>query len=506
MRRAGLVSPAAIATLAGDLGDMTMRVFAAGLCLLFASAASAQQQQPAQQPQTGVQAAVNPQAPPPVAPLTTEQRRTLERLRAAALESDLAWEIVEDLVTEVGPRLAGSEAEARARTWAVAMLREQRFSNVRVEDFTIPYWDAVREEATIVSPSRQPMVVAALGGSPSTPAGGLEAQVVRFTDMASFEAAPAAAVQGRIVFIDERMARTQDGSGYGAAVVKRGRCAPVAQARGAVACLIRSVGTDPHRFAHQGGSSRQANGASLPAAAISPADADVLARLVLSGRPVRVNLLIEADIREAAPSGNVIAEIRGRQAPDEIVLIAAHLDSWDSGQGAVDDGAGVAIITAAARLIRDLPQRPRRTIRILLAGAEENGVHGGTDYARRHANERHIVAAESDFGAGPVWRFRTRFADQALSYARAIQRELAPLGVILGDNAASGGADVSDLRTAGVPVVDLSQNGLDYFDYHHTPDDTLDKIDPEALRQNVAAWVVFLYLAAYTDWDFRAPQ
>ena len=357
-----------------------------------------------------------------------------------------------------------------------------------------------------MSPSQQPMVIAALGGSPSTLQGGLEAQVIRFANLAELEAATPAQVRGRIVFIDERMQRMQDGSGYGAAVVKRSRCAPLAQERGAVACLIRSVGTDPHRFAHQGGSSRQAAGVSLPAAALSPADADLLARSIARGA-TRVRLNIEVDMRENAESGNVIAEIRGREQPEEIVLIAAHLDSWDSGQGAIDDGAGVAIITAAARLIRELPRRPRRTIRILLAGAEENGVHGGAAYAREHANDVHIIAAESDFGAGRVYRLRSRFGVGALPYARAMQRALSPLGVLAGDNLAGGGADIGAIRqAAGVPVVDLSQDGTDYFDYHHTPDDTLDKIDPEALRQNVAAWVTFLYLAADTDWDFRTAE
>lgn len=477
-----------------------MRNCALGLAALaFASAASAQT------PPPGHVVAVNPPPSPEVAPISAEQQRNVDRLRERALQSDLAWDIVEDLVTEVGPRLAGSPEEARARTWAEAMLRENRFANVRTDDFTIPYWHARRQEASIVSPSRQSMVTAALGGSPSTPAGGLEAEVVRFADMAALEAAPNSAVAGRIVFVDERMTRTQDGSGYGAAVAKRGRCAPVAQAKGALACLIRSVGTDPHRFAHQGGSSRQAEGASLPAAAISPADADQLARLVARG-PTRVNLNIEAELRDDAPSGNVIAEVRGRERPNEIVMITAHLDSWDLGQGAIDDGAGVAIITAAARLIQDLPRRPRRTIRIVFAGAEENGVHGGAAYGRMHGNENHIVAAESDFGAGRVYRFRTRFADAALPYGRAIQRQLAPLGINPGDNAANGGADTGALRAAGVPVVDLSQDGLDYFDYHHTADDTLDKIDPAALRQNVAAWAIFVYLAADTDWVFRAPE
>jgi carboxypeptidase Q len=219
---------------------------------------------------------------------------------------------------------------------------------------------------------------------------------------------------------------------------------------------------------------------------------------------VRVRLDIQADIRENAPSGNVIAEIRGRERPDEIVLIAAHLDSWDLGQGAVDDGAGVAIITAAARLIRDLPRRPRRTIRILLAGAEENGLHGGAAYGRAHAGDNHIVALESDFGAGRVWRFDTRFAEPALPYARAFERALAPLGVLPGNNEAGGGADIDAIRQAGAPVVDLAQDGTDYFDIHHTANDTLYAIDPAALRQNVAAWATFVYLAADSDWVFRA--
>lgn len=467
--------------------------------LAFASAANAQQTAPG-----FVQATRPPTVQADAAPISAEQQRVIDRLQAAALESDLAYQLVESLVTEVGPRLAGSEAEARARDWAAAMLRAQGFANVRIEPFTMPYWDAVREEAHIVSsPGAQPMVAAALGGSPSTPPGGLEAEIVRFADMAALEAATDSVVAGRIVFIDEPMVAMQDGSGYGVAVRKRGRCAPVAQAKGAAGCIIRSVGTDPHRFAHQGGSSRQSDGASLPAMAVSPADADVLARLLERG-PVRVRMEIEADIRDDAPSGNVIAEVRGRERPDEIVLLAAHLDSWDSGQGALDDGAGVAIISAAARLIDQLPRNPRRTIRILLAGSEENGIHGGAAYAAAHGSENHIVALESDFGAGRIYALRTRFAEPAAPYVRAFQRALAPLGVLPSSAPAFGGADISALQQAGTPVADLAQDGLDYFDYHHTPNDTLDKIDPQALAQNVAAWATFVYLAAESDWVFSA--
>ncbi len=474
------------------------KLFVGALALAAASTAQAQHAP------GFVQASNPPAQQAEAAPITPAQQRAVERLQAAALASDHAYGIVESLVTEIGPRLAASEAEARAREWAVNMLRANNFANVHIEPFTIPYWDATREEAHIEAPGvARRMVAVALGGSPSTPAGGLEAEIVRFPDLAALEAAPNAAVAGRIVFIDEHMVAMQDGAGYGVAVRKRGRCAPIAQAKGAAGCLIRSVGTDTHRFAHQGGSSRQQDGASLPAMSVSPADADVLARLAARG-PVRVRMLIEADIRENAPSGNVIAEIRGRERPDEIVLLAAHLDSWDSGQGAIDDGAGVAIISAAARLIRQLPQRPRRTIRILLAGSEENGVHGGAAYAAAHASDNHIVALESDFGAGRVYSLSTHFGEQAMPYARAFQRALAPLGVLPGNNEAEGGADVGALRRAGTPVVDLNQDGLAYFNHHHTPDDTLYAIDPAALRQNVAAWATFVFLAADSDWTFRA--
>ncbi|MEQ1488940.1 MAG: M20/M25/M40 family metallo-hydrolase [Terricaulis sp.] len=433
-------------------------------------------------------------------------QRSIDRLRERAFESDLAYEIVEGLTAEVGPRLAGSEAEARARAWAVAMLRTQRFQNVRVEPFTIPYWARTYDSAVIISPAPQPLVIAALGGSAPTPPGGLEGDVVRFTSMAELAAADPDRVRGRIAFIDEGFTRTQDGLGYSMAVRRRG-CAPVAQAKGAIACVIRSVGTHSHRFPHQGGSARQPEGVSLPAAALSPPDADQLTRLLQRG-PVRLRLDIDVEVADDAPSGNVIAEIVGRERPNEIVLIGAHLDSWDQGTGALDDGAGVAIVVAAARLIRDLPRRPRRTIRVVLYGAEETGLHGAAAYARQHADElaRHVAAGESDFGADRIYRLRTRFGDGALPYVTALQQALAPLGIAPGDNLANGGPDMGPLRQVGVPILELGQNGWDYFNFHHTPDDTLDKIDPAALRQNVAAYAIAAYLIADMDWDVRATS
>jgi hypothetical protein len=444
------------------------------------------------------------QAPPP-APIPHEIRRSAQQLANSALKSDLAYEIVEGLTTEAPQRLSGSPGEAHARAWAEKMLRAQKFDAVRIESFAVPYWARSFDRASVVGPAAQPLTVVALGGSISTPPGGIEAELVAIPSIAALREAKKADIAGKIVFIDEPTIRTQDGSGYGFGVIKRGQCMPLAQALGAAACMVRAAGTHMHRFANQGGPARAPNGAQLPAVAVSPPDAEQLTRLLARG-PVRVKLEVGVEVKDDAPSGNVIAEVRGREKPDEIVLIGAHLDSWDQGTGALDDGAGVAIVTAAAKLIQDLKRKPRRTIRVVLFGAEETGIHGAIAYARRHKDDlgKHIVGAESDFGARKVFRFQTRFGEGALGYANAISQQLRPLGIGPHDNRALGGPDMTPLRTAGVPIAELEQNGWDYFDYHHTPDDTLDKIDPAELRQNVAAYAVFAYLAAEMDWDLRA--
>ncbi|NWG54182.1 MAG: M28 family peptidase [Hydrogenophilaceae bacterium] len=448
------------------------------------------------------------QTTPAPSPIPAEVQRTLETLRARAMASDDAYALTESLTTEVGPRLAGSAAEARARDWAVAQLRARRFENIRIEPFAIPYWRATRQEAAVVAPSQQPLRIVALGGSAATPEGGLEAEVARFASLAALRDAAPSSVAGRIVFVDEGMTATMDGSGYGAAVPRRSACPRLAREKGAAACVIRSVGTDGHRFPHQGTTADFAAGTRVPAAALSNPDADQLARLIARG-PVRMRLDIAIEREAAAQSGNVIAEIRGRSAPEEIVLLAAHLDSWEEGTGAIDDAAGVGVIIATADLIRQLPRRPRRTIRLLIAGAEETGVFGGAEYARAHAEELpwHVLALESDFGAGRIWRFRSRFGAGAGGHHAAMAQALNAAEVMVSDTQpAFGGADIAAARAAGVPVIDLGQDGLDYFDYHHTADDTLDKVDPANLRQNVAAWAIAVYLAAEMDWDFRAAE
>lgn len=428
-----------------------------------------------------------------------------ETLMEQGLKDNVGLQFVEDLTTEIGPRLAGSEAEARARDWAVKELKELGFANVAVEDFKIPYWSRVREQASVVSPAPQNLEITMLGGSRPTPEGGITAAIVRFGSMAELEAAPDTSVTGKIVFVDELMTRTQDGSGYGPAVGKRRNCTAVSVAKGAAACLIRSVGTDDHRFPHTGMMARgEAIGAG-PGAALSAPDADQLTRLLKRG-PVTVKLDLEVETRASSPSGNVIAEVAGRGAlRDEIILLGCHLDSWDLGTGAIDDGAGCGIVVGAAKLIADMPGQPKRTIRVVLYGSEEVGLLGGTAYAEAHKDEvdKHVLASESDFGAGRIWRFQTKFGEGALPYAGALQASLAPLGIGPHDNNARGGPDIGVLGRAGVPVVTPQQNGLDYFDLHHTPDDTFDKIVPDDFRQNVATYAKFVWIASETGWDFR---
>ena len=440
--------------------------------------------------------------------ITPAMVTTANQLMDSAQHTNKAYAIVDSLTTEVGPRLAGTEAEARARQWAVGKMTSLGLKNIRVETFEVPLWLRGEESAKIVSPFPQPLTITALGGSASTGPQGVEAEVAVFESLAALEQSSKGAVQGKIVFIDEVMVRSRDGSGYGAAVLKRRQTAYTAQRLGAVAALIRSVGTSSHRFAHAGQMQRVGSAveAGVPAAALTAADADQLVRSLAYAKPVVVKLVITPRLLPPAVSGNVVGEIVGREKPQEIVLVGAHLDSWDLGTGAVDDGAGVGIVLGAAKVLIDtLPQSPRRTVRVVLFGSEEVGVVGARAYAQQHEATlaNHVLAAESDFGSGDIWRFDSRVVEEKLPLMAAIAAVLEPLDIAPGNNTARGGPDLRFLREAGVPIASLLQDGQDYFDFHHTADDTLDKITPSALNQNVAAYAALIYLAAETTADFR---
>jgi hypothetical protein len=427
-------------------------------------------------------------AAPALAQPTPQQ---VASLRDAALGDDHAWDIVEGLTTEVGPRLAGTEAEARARDWSVAKLKALGFANVRVETFDMPVWVRGEEKAWITAPFPQPLVVTALGHSPATPPQGVEAELVGFSSIQELEAAPDAAVRGKIVFVSHAMPRTQDGSGYGAFIGPRSKGPSVASRKGAAGIVIRSIGTDHHRNPHTGVMSFEKGVAPIPAGALSIPDAEQVQRILKRGRPVRMRLLLTPRNIGTRQSGNVIAEVPGRDPGAPMLLVGGHLDSWDLGTGAVDDGAGVAVTAAAAKRIMDAG-RPLRTIRIVWFGAEEVGLFGGEDYRARHGKEAYHAIAESDFGAGRVWKVDSKLGKPREAEAKALQLALAPLGVVPGSIEKADGSDIGPMLEDGVPGVTLAQDGTYYFDLHHTPDDTLDKVDPEDLRQNVAAWTAML--------------
>ena len=430
-------------------------------------------------------------APPAPASVDT----AVAKLRDAALKDDLAYDIVEALTTEVGQRLAATEAEARARSWAVARLKALGFRNVRVETFAMPVWLRGVETAEVVSPFPQKLTLTALGNSGATPPAGLTAPVTVFRTYGELAAAPAGSLRGRIAYVGNAMMPTQDGSSYGAAGPARFVGPALAASKGAAAIVIRSIGTDARRNPHTGSTNWPAGTAPIPAAALSVSDAQLLERMAARGKPITLHLTLTPRFAGQGQSGNVIAEVPGSDPKAGIVLIGGHLDSWDLGTGAIDDASGVAITTAAAKRLLDGP-RPRRTIRVVWFGAEEVGGYGGREYARAHGGERHATAQESDFGADRVWRFEVNLPDSAKAVTDRLQSALAPLGISRGVGVGGDGTDVGPTIALGVGSVDLNQSGVRYFDTHHTPDDTLERIDPEQLRQNVAAWTTMLAIVA----------
>ena len=428
-------------------------------------------------------------------------------LRQAALADDTGWKVVESLTTEVGPRMGGSEADARAVEWAKAKFKALGYDKVWTEPVTFPKWVRRGESAAVVGAHSQPLHVTALGGSP---AGIVEAEVVRFASVDDLLKAAPGSLASKLAFVDYGMERARDGSGYGPGGRVRSTGPSAAIRAGAVGFLMRSAGTDSHRNPHTGQTRFEEGLTPIPSAALSLPDADQLARLVALG-PVKVKLALDCGWDGEYTSQNVIGEITGRSTPDEVVAIGAHLDSWDLGTGAIDDGAGIGITMAAGRLIGQLPkaQRPVRTIRVIAFANEEQGLHGGFAYAKKHLADirKHQLAAESDFGAGRIYAFVAQTPDYAKDAVARIAQALAPLGIEHQAEGEGCGPDFSPFHALGLACAALAQDGTDYFDLHHTPDDTLDKIDPQALAQNVAAYTVFAYLAADAEGDFgSAPK
>ncbi|MEG3757619.1 M20/M25/M40 family metallo-hydrolase [Pseudoalteromonas carrageenovora] len=430
---------------------------------------------------------------------STEQLKQVTQVRTAALNSSLSYELLESLTTEVGPRLPGTDNDKKAVAWAKAKFNQLGFDKVWLEEATFPEWRRYSESGKILTPSEQPLHLTALGNSISTPKEGITATVVSFETLDELIAAPANSLKGKIAYINYRMNRHIDGNGYGPAVKARGTGAIEASKKGAVAYMMRSVSTGHHRFAHTGGSYYKDGVKKIPNVTIANPDADQIARLVALGKDVSVNINVQTENLGEGTGYNVIGQFNGTENPEQYVLIGGHLDSWDLGTGALDDGAGVALTMAAAKHISDV-KRPKRSIRVVLFAAEELGLWGAKAYFAKHKNDLHniVAAAESDFGADVVYGFESNVDAASLPVVRAIAKELASLNVeYIGKNQANGGPDLIPLKKAtSAPIFELAQDGTDYFDYHHTADDTLDKVTPAKLRQNTAAYAVFALMAA----------
>ncbi|MGN6104960.1 MAG: M20/M25/M40 family metallo-hydrolase, partial [Kofleriaceae bacterium] len=453
-----------------------------------------------------------PASGPPAAPaeppaIVRGYRDTAAKIIAAARADRGAFAKLTYLTDRIGHRLSGSAALDRAIAWATQAMKDDGH-DARTEPVMVPHWVRGAESASITSPIERPLRVIGLGGSIATPRGGLSAPVVVIRSWDELETRPD--VRGAIVLFDVALpAWTEKSSGYGEVAPFRSRGPSRAAKAGAVGVLMRSVTAHSLRTPHTGALSYDPALPRVPAAAISTEDAALLARLAAQG-PVKVRLQLESKQLPDAPSANVIGELRGRERPDEIVVIGAHLDSWDVGQGAHDDGTGVVAMMQAITVLRKLGLQPRRTIRVVLFTNEENGLRGGRAYAQVHAAElaKTVLAVESDGGGFAPRGFsieaRPEVAKRVVARVAEINQLLAPLGPLTATEG-HGGADISPMMPAGVPGIGLEVDGRTYFDIHHTDADTLDKVDPASLADCVAAIAVLAYVAADLPERLDAP-
>lgn len=446
--------------------------------------------------------------------MRAETRAEIDRQRAAAASiikaarADRgAYTKLAYLTDRIGHRLAGSEGLKAAVAWTAAEMKREGH-DVRTEKVMVPHWKRGAERGELVAPQKRPLHLLGLGGTVPTPKGGITAKVVVVKDWAELQA-KAAEVKGAIVLYNVAMpAYTEEnGSGYGEVVQYRALGASAAAKLGAAAALVRSVTAHSLRTPHTGAMRYQDGVAKIPAAAVTVEDATLMARLYEAGVEVKVRLELASQQLPDAESANVIGELRGRELPDELVVIGCHLDSWDVGQGAHDDGTGCVMMMQAITTLRKLGLTPRRTIRVVLFTNEENGVRGARAYAEAHRAEfgKHVLALESDSGGFAPLGFDVQVKDDALR-PRVLER-ISAIGTLLEGFGASrvreggSGTDVAPLAEGGVPALGLRVDGRTYFDIHHTEADTLDKVDPQHLADNVAAVTVLAYLVA--DWPTR---
>lgn len=433
---------------------------------------------------------------------STEQNAT--RLVDHILANSQGYETLSYLTDNIGPRLSGSRGAALAVRWTTQRFRDWGIE-VRNEAVMVPHWVRGEERARLVSHNDQRIVLTTLGGSVATPANGLTAEVVEVTSYDQLAELGRAKLAGKIVFYNAAMDMQLVESGqafdaYSKAVIFRGVGASRAAEYGAVAAVVRSVASASLRTPHTGSLRYLDNQPKIPAAAVTTEDADLMHRLLAKGERVRMHLLLTPRALPDVQSYNVVAEIKGSEFPDEIVLIGGHLDSWDLGTGAIDDGSGVAMVMETLRAMKELGIRPKRTIRGVLFMNEENGLRGGRQYfenvAKRGELVKHVAAIETDAGADPPVGFISTLEGKNLERVQTRMRILSRIAPMKFDSSKHTGADTSPLVNAGIVGFGLVPNPRHYFDYHHTPADTLDKVNPKALAQNTAAMAALAYVIA----------
>jgi carboxypeptidase Q len=422
----------------------------------------------------------------------------LASIRNLALTDDYAYRQVAHLTENIGPRPSGS-AQAKAAVDYVANQLRQLGLEVQLEEVRVPHWVRGTEGAELTEypgqapDSQQKIVLTALGGSSSTPSDGVTAEVIAVKDFDELQALGHAEVAGKIVLFNEIFDRQKAAAGlafvaYGEAVRYRSAGPRSAAELGAVAALVRSVGNADYRLPHTGFSVP----AGIPAGAVTAEDADLIAHLVSQGK-VRMHLTLTPQLLADATSYNVVADLKGSEHPDRIVVVSGHLDSWDLGTGAIDDAAGVAVAMETAEILEKLRFRPKRTLRVIAWMDEENGGAGSQAYSKDHSQEfpRHIAAIESDSGAAHPLGFDTKMSGSASELLRPVQIVLQSIGAnALEPSNYAPGADIAAMSEAGVPALGLLQDGRTYFNYHHTAADTFDKVVPSELRENAAAMAV----------------
>lgn len=425
-----------------------------------------------------------------------------EKIIDTALEQRAAYEMLRELTQEIGARLSGSPAAAAAVEWARQTMERYGLQNVRLQPVMVPHWvrGDVEEAIVVNSPlvGTRPLTICALGGSVGTPPEGITAEVV---EVKSFDEVRALGdrARGKILFYNRPMDPKQRNTfaAYGGAVYQRGRGAVEAARVGAVGVLVRSMTTRLDNVPHTGGMRYEEGVPEIPAAAISTVDAEFLSGLLQAQGSVRVHLRLSCKTLPDVLSYNVIGELPGSVHPEEIVLLGGHLDSWDKGEGAHDDGAGCVQSIEALRLLKELQLQPARTLRVVLFMNEENGLRGGREYARqvKASGEKHIAAIESDRGGFTPRGFTVDAAPEVLE---KIQRWAPLLRSIEADQIRSGGggADISPLKAFGVPTLGLLVDSHRYFDYHHSDSDTFDKVNERELELGAAAMAILGYVLA----------